>query len=214
MQRQQSTLTYVAIPVTNSIQTDLISTFPTGTFQPKHGTSTFSIPSSPDTCGYADNGPCNFYDGFGFSGSGTSITIDAKVSSPVKAYTLMNAYQPTSGAQVATIEFVGDGGATVTYPLIGGEDIRDFYEHIWANTLNNGVSGVVARNAFQCDDPHTCLGAGGTGNVNTGGAGKYRVDEQQYSLRPLHRQALTQIVITDTANGMSPILLGLTVESN
>src|SRR5271165_6871106 len=53
---------YVRIPVNNSIQEDLISTFPVGMFKPKHGA--FSIPSKPKKCGYYSMGACNFYDGF------------------------------------------------------------------------------------------------------------------------------------------------------
>jgi hypothetical protein len=207
-----STLKHIVIPTTNSIQDDLISTFPEGTYKPKKGVGTFSIPSTPDTCGYAKTGACNFYDGF--TGSGTSITIKADVKDPVDAYTLMNAYSPPSGVQIATIEFVGGRGATVTFPLIAGEDIRDFYNGVYANTLSNGVTGVVANNVFECVDPTKCLGAGATGNVHTGDAGTYRVDEQQFTLSALDGQTLTKIVITDTNSGSTPLLLGLTIKSN
>jgi hypothetical protein len=202
---------YVKIPATDSIQTDLISTFPKGTYKPKHGWESFSIPSRPDKCGYAEMGPCNFYDGFGFDGSGSSITMKTNVPSPTDAYTLMNAYSPPAGAQIATIKFVGSGGATVTFDLVSGKDIRDFYNGSFENSLNNGVKGVVARNVFKCVDPKSCLGGGGTGNVHTGEAGDYRVDEQQYSLKGLKGQTLTKIILTDTYDGSQPILLGLTI---
>jgi hypothetical protein len=204
---------YVKIPAKDSIQTDLISTFPKGIFKPKLGWESFSIPSRPDTCGYAKAGACNFYDGFGFSGSGTSITMKTEVAKPVDAYTLMNAYSPPSGTQIATIEFEGSGGATVTFALVGGKDIRDFYNGGYADSLSNGITGVVARNVFKCVDPTTCLGAGGSGDVHTGDTGDYRVDEQQYSLKGLKGQTLTKIVLTDTNDGSQPILLGLTIES-
>lgn len=203
---------HVKIPADDSIQTDLISTFPEGNYKPKHGWETFSIPSQPDTCGYAESGPCNFYDGFGSSGSGKSITIKTKVAKAANAYTLVNAYSPPAGVQIATIEFEGNGGATVTYALIGGEDIRDFYNGNYANTLSNGVQGVTARNVFKCVDPTTCLGGGGTGNVNTGETGEYRVDEQRYSLAGLNGQTLTKVILTDTNDGSQPILLGLTAK--
>jgi len=203
----------IAIPVTDSIQTDLISTFPEGTYTPAHGSISFSIPSSPVTCGYAEDGPCNFYDGFGSAGSGMSITIKTSVKNPVYAYTLMNAYSPPSGVQLATIEFFGARGATVTFPLIAGEDIRDFYDGQYANDLTNGVTGVFARNVFVCVDPAKCLGAGGTGDVHTGRTGKYRVDEQRFTLSALDGETLTKIVLTDTNDGSSPILLGLTIKN-
>jgi hypothetical protein len=202
---------YVKIPATDSIQTDLISTFPKGTYKPKRGWESFSIPSRPDKCGYAKTGPCNFYDGFGFSGSGASITMKTEIPNAADAYTLMNAYSPPAGAQIATIEFVGSGGAAVKFALVSGKDIRDFYNGGFENSLSNGVKGVVARNVFKCVDPKTCLGGGGTGNVHTGEAGDYRVDEQRYSLKALKGQTLTKIVLTDTYDGSQPILLGLTI---
>jgi hypothetical protein len=210
---QAGHLTYLKTPVTNSIQSSLISTFPTGIFRPKRGKGAFRIPTKPDTCGYASNSACNFYDGFGSSGNGKSIKIRAKVAKPLEAYTLMNAYSPAVNEQLATIEFVGSGGAKAKFPLIAGKDIRDFYDGSFADTLSNGVSGVVAKNVFQCVDPKSCLGGGGTGNVHTGETGKYRVDEQQYDLSALKGQTLTKIVLTDTYDGSSPILLGVTVES-
>ncbi len=203
------TARYVKIPVTNSIQDDLISTFPVGIFKPKHGS--FSIPSKPKKCGYSDVGPCNFYDGF--SGSAAQITMKTSIAKPTTAYTLMNAYSPQPNQQLATIEFVGSGGAKVTFALIAGKDIRDFYDGDFADTLSNGVPGVVARNVFHCTDPKTCLGGGGTGNVHTGEQGKYRIDEQQYTLSALKGQTLKKVIVTDTYSGSTPILLGLTIES-
>jgi len=94
--------------------------------------------------------------------------MDVSISSPTDIYTLMNAYSPPPGVQLATIEFVGTGGASLTYPLIAGQDIRDFAQGGFANTLTNGVDGVEALNAFSCVDPTNCLGFGGTGNVKTG----------------------------------------------
>lgn len=205
----QLTAHYVTIPVTNSIQSDVINTFPVGMFKPKYGS--FSIPSKPATCGYAKNSACNFYDGF--AGNGASITIVTSIKAPAVAYTLMNAYSPQANQQLGTIEFVASGGKNVTFPLIGGKNIRDFYNGSFANTLSNGVPGTTARNVFHCVDPKTCLGGGGTGNVHTGFKGGYRVDEQQYTLAALKGQSLKKIVVSDTYAGSKPILLGLTIES-
>ena len=128
---------------------------------------------------------------------------------------LMNAYAPTAGAQIATIEFVGKGGAKNTFALVAGQDIRDFYDGIWADTLTNGISGVHAVNAFNCSDPSTCLGAAGTGDVETGFTGSYRLDEQEFTLSSdFATQELVQIIITDTNDGSVPIILGITTKSN
>jgi hypothetical protein len=204
----------VTIPANNSIQEDLIDTFPLGTFKADNQLATlFEIPSTPKTCGYNGLGPCNFYDAFGFDGDGQSITIDVSIPNVAHVFTLMNAYMPAAGQQLATIEFFGSDGATETFPLVAGQDIRDFYQGSFANTLTNGIPGVNAVNAFSCVDPTTCLGGGGTGNVTTGDAGIYVIDEQQFSLSPaFSTQDLVKIVITDTYDGSDPILLGITTD--
>jgi hypothetical protein len=166
-----------------------------------------------DTCGYTGTGACNFNDAFGFNGSGQAITIHLSIPDVTHVYTLMNAYMPMAGEQLATIEFVGSLGATETFPLVAGDDIRDFYHGDSANTLNNGITGVRALNAFTCVDPTSCLGAGGTGNVNTGDHGTYVIDEQVFALSAAFKtQNLVRIVITDTFNGSDPILLGITAD--
>jgi hypothetical protein len=203
----------VTIPTTNNIQTALISTVPTATFIANNALATpFGIPEAPGKCGPAGASPCNYYDGF--SGSGKSITMDVSIVSPTDIYILMNAYSPPPGVQLATIEFVGTGGASLTFPLIAGQDIRDFAQGGFANTLTNGVDGVEALNAFSCVDPTNCLGSAGTGNVKTGRQEPYVIDEQHFSLGTTFAgETLTQIVITDTHTGSTPLLLGVTVGS-
>lgn len=203
--------TFVPIPGDNNIQTALINTFPTGTFTANNTLATpFSISSAPGKCGPSGTAPCNIY---GFTASGQSITLNVSVASPTDVYTLINALSPPPGAQLGTIKFVGSAGASLTFPLIAGENIRDYYHGAWANTLNNGIAGVEAINAFSCVDPANCLGSGATGNVQTGNHGAYVVDEQDFSLGTTFAgQTLTQIVLSDTATGGgTPILLGVTV---
>ncbi len=204
--------TFVPIPVSNDIQTDLISTFPLGIFNANNLLATpFVIQANSGTCGVSGDAPCNFYDGFGFSGSGTALKIFTSVNSPTDVYTLMNAYQPQQGQVLATIEFIGSAGADITFPLIGGYNIRDFHLGNFANSLANGVAGATAYGAFLCNDPTTCLGGGSTSDVQTGNQGAYMVDEQDFSLgNAFAGQTLTEIIITDTFNGSDPILLGIT----
>lgn len=214
---QAQTFTYVPIPGTHNIQTNLINTFPTGTFIANNTLVTpFQISSAPGNCGTSNNGPCNYYDGFGSTGSGKSLTLSVTppIASPTDVYTLMNAYSPPVGQEIATIQFKGSGGATLSFQLIAGKDIRDYNQGGFANTLSNGIAGVEALNAFSCNDPSTCLGSGGTGNVLTGAHNNYVIDEQHYSLGTTFAgQSLTQIIITDTRNGSVPAVLGVTVES-
>jgi uncharacterized protein (TIGR03437 family) len=71
---------------------------------------------------------------------------------------------------------------------------------------------MEALNAFTCVAPDTCAGAGGTGDVKTGYAGTYNVDEQHFTLLAAFQgQTLTQVVITDTNSSSTPILLGMTI---
>jgi hypothetical protein len=207
--------TFVAIPENNCIQTNLISTFPVGYFVAANLLATpFNIPAAPGTCGFTSAGPCNFNDALGGNGLGKSLPIDVAIPHATHVFTLMNAYAPTAGAPIAIIQFFGSRGATQTFPLIAGQNIRDFYHGSFANTLSNGIPGAHAVNAFHCDDPNTCLGAGGTGNVTTGSPGLYVVDEQAFTLKPEFAvQTLVRITITDTHNGSTPILLGITALS-
>lgn len=206
--------TYVPIAGDGNIQTQLISTIPTGIFIANNALATpFSISAAPGTCGPAGISPCNAL-AFGLSSGGQSVTLSVSIPNATDVYTLMNALMPPSGAQIATIKFVGSQGASLTFPLIAGQDIRDYYQGAFANTLTNGIPGVEALNALTCVDPTSCLGSGGTGNVQTGNRGTYVADEQHFSLGTTFLgQTLTQIIITDTFNGAAPVLLGATVGS-
>lgn len=201
--------TFLPFQGNGNIQTELMNTFPVGSFAAGNALATpFSIASAPGNCGPSASLPCNYYR-FALNASGSSITIKTTVGSPTDIYTLMNAYDPAPGQQLATITFVGSAGAILTFPLIGGADIRDVHQSQYADTLGNGVPGVQALNAFSCTVPTSCLDLSGAGP-----AGMYFIDEQHYSLGTAFlNQTLTQIVITDTYNGSEPILLGLTVGS-
>src|SRR5580704_8739937 len=92
----------------------------------------------------------------------------------------LNGYSPAG--TLGTIEFVGSGGATQTFSLVSNGNVRDFYNGVYANSLNSPpVPGSSAAVAFQCSTP-SCSGGGGTGDVTTGASGTYRVDEQDFVL--------------------------------
>ena len=176
---------------TANIQTNLIKEFPTGNYVATNALGTpFRI--------VADGNGKNFND----SGA---VTISTSVKSAYHVYTLMNAYAPGSGT-VATVEFIGDGGADQVFTLSGSVGIRDFYQGVHAN----GINGTTTQNAFFISNVQD---AGGTGNVNTGLVGNYVVDEQDYALGAAFlSQTLTQIKVNGAGNG-TPILLGVTVLS-
>jgi hypothetical protein len=193
-----SVTTHLAFTFTHDIQTNLIKEFPTGKFAPA-GTwkASFSIPKANPN---STRNPYNFYD------AGQTLTISTSIYGVTSVYTLMNAYSPPDGATIATVTFTGSAGATKSFALVAGTNIRDFYQGEYANSIN----GTTTRNAFMVQDVQD---AGGTGNVNTGAVGTYVVDEQQFKLpAAFHSQTLTQITITPSGSG-TPILLGATAKS-
>jgi len=215
---EAATETYITdFTKTNDIQTGLINTFPTGVLTPTNSFgASFDITSSGSSCGIAGlpgAGACNFYDGFNFT-SGRSLTVPVGVAGVTDVYTLMNAYWASADTgQVATVEFFGSAGATETFTLDGGSNIRDFFlsNPVTTSTIN----GTTTQNAFLCNDPSTCLGAGATGNVTTGRTGNYGVDEQQFALdSSFAGQTLVDFVITNDCACTSPILLGVTAVSS
>lgn len=190
--------TEVAFVGTNDIQTSLIKQFPVGYFTAHNAWATkFYIPKAAPN---ATKPKFNFWD------SGSILTIRTSVAHPTVVHTLMNAYSPVAGDQIGTIEFFGSAGARQTVKLIAGQNIRDFYHGAWANTIN----GTTARNAFTIMGVQ---GGAGTGNVQTGLVGTYLIDEQDFALVAAFRsQTLTRIVLTTSAAGGRPILLGVTVD--
>jgi hypothetical protein len=189
-----------------NIQSNLISTFPTGTYTPTNGVdgvtgNNFGAPFSIGT------GTTNFeqiYVG--------PLTITTDVAHVTNVFTLINGYSPAG--TLGTIEFVGSGGATQTFSLVSNGNVRDFYNGVYANNLNSPpVPGSSAAVAFQCSTP-SCSGGGGTGDVTTGASGTYRLDEQDFVLNSsFASQDLVEIIITNSGgtNGDSvPILLGVT----
>lgn len=119
--------TYVAIPGDDNIQTTLMNTFPTGTFTANNALATqFVISGAPGKCGPTGAAPCNFYDGFGLSGSGLSVTLNVSVANPTDVYTLMNAFNPAPGEQLATITFLEPGAQALPLPSSAGRTSEIF----------------------------------------------------------------------------------------
>ena len=111
--------TYTPISFTGNgnIQSNLISTFPTGSYTP--GNNSFGVPFSIPSTGNNFNA---------ISGSGSQLTITTSVSDVTNVFTLMNAYSPQPNDQIASIEFIATGGVSETFDLIAGTNIRDFYQ--------------------------------------------------------------------------------------
>ncbi len=208
---QAQMMTPVALPYNDNLQTSLISTVPSGVFVNQQGYGTpFQIPTT-STASCPVSGPCNYFSDTSF---GQSITIDVSVPNATYVDTLLNATAPQDGATLGTIQFIGDGGASATFALIAGHNIRDYFEGNFANNLLDDVPGVEAFNYFACTAPVDCLGSGGTGNVQTGSHGNYFVDQQRFTLdASFASQTLTKIVLTNSTTSSAFLLSGVTVES-
>jgi hypothetical protein len=191
-----STYTPISFTSNGNIQSQLISMFPTGTYTPSNNSfgAPFSIgPSSGNN--------------FDAVAAGGPLTITTSVPDVTNVYTLINAYSPNPGSTIGTIEFIGSLGATETFNLVAGTNVRDFYQGSFANLIN----GTTTQNAFMCNNPNTCLGGGGTGNVMTGETGNYVIDEQNFTLdAAFATQSLAEIILTNDGTGSTPIILGVT----
>ena len=165
----------------------LQSTYPGGIFNPSNGLgASFNITS--------DANGNNFEQLSGSNGqlfSPGSFTVNVGVAGVTDVYTLMNAYAPTSGATLTTVEFVGSAGADQTFTLVNGVDVRDYFQGSFANTIN----GTTTQQAFSV------FGPGYVGGVN-GVVGTFVLDEQHFALNSAFAtQTLQQIVYTYSGAG-------------
>ena len=188
-------------PITNftttgDIQTNLIQQVPTGAFVTSNAFATpFNIPAGQN---------------FGEAAKGT-VTASVGLADVTDVYTLINGYAPVSGDVIGTLTFSFSDGAQETQTLVGGSNIRDFFQGTFANTL----SSSNAENAFTFSNT---TGGAGTDNASTGASGTYLVDEQDWSIGD--SSTLTSVALSTAAGNLinggtgngSPILLGLTVE--
>jgi hypothetical protein len=192
--------TYITDFTKNANLQTLQSTYPSGSFTPSNGLgASFNITS--------DANGNNFEQLSGSNGqlfSPGSFTVNVGVAGVTDVYTLMNAYAPTSGATLTTVEFVGSAGADQTFTLVNGVDVRDYFQGSFANTIN----GTTTRQAFSV------FGPGYVGGMN-GVVGTFVLDEQHFALNPAFAtQTLQQIVYTYSGAEGTPILAGVTVATS
>jgi hypothetical protein len=161
------------------------STFPSGS--QNFGGVPFAIPTSPN----------NYWSGAlaGNCGPGTvSLTIPVGVSGVTSAFALLNSYNGQAGPDAYLyITFTGSGGATLTRPLVGDVNVRNYNSGGYTQTINNTS----------------------TVQVWTNGEGQ-RLDRQQYILPPAFAdQVLTSVTITDTGTYLESraVFSGLTVST-
>ena len=125
----------------------------------------------------------------------------------------MNAYGPQNGATIGTITFDFSDASSYAINLVGGVNVRDFYQGSYANS----TSANYVENAYTY--ANITGGAAGT-NSSNGDFGTYVFDEQDFSIAPFAAgKTLTGIQPSSpNSNGINsgngtgtPILLGLTV---
>jgi hypothetical protein len=180
-----------------NLQSLLQADYPSGIFTPSNGLgASFNITS--------DLNGNNFEQLSGTNGqlfSPGSFTVNVGVAGVTDAYTLMNAYAPTSGATLTTVEFIGSAGADQTFTLVNGVDVRDYFQGSFANTIN----GTTTQQAFSV------FGAGNVGGL-TGVVGTFVLDEQHFALNSAFAtQTLEDIVYTYSGAEGTPILAGVSV---
>ncbi|MFY9676095.1 MAG: hypothetical protein WCB53_04865 [Terriglobales bacterium] len=136
-------------------------------------------------------------------GSGTvSITIPVNVAKVKTVYTLMNTEWGSTESGLITITFTGSAGATWTFSLTGGVNVRDYNNGSYTDTCICQLPGGV--------------GQSGTINAWTNSAGAQRLDEQIYELpSAFATQTLQSITITDSGSELvqRAILAAVTVST-
>jgi hypothetical protein len=164
-------------------------TFPTGS--QNFGGVPFAIAAGPNNY-WAGAAAANFGPGV------VRLTVPVGVSGVTSAFTLLNSMWGFAGPTAYLyITFTGSDGATVTQPLVGNVNVRDYNDDDNTNTINN-TSTVQAW---------------------TNGEGQ-RLDRQEYIL-PVEfaSQVLTSVTITDAGNegngtdGSRAVLAALTVST-
>jgi hypothetical protein len=84
-------------------------------------------------------------------GGTTSFTVNTSVFGATTVYTLMNSAFGTAGKNIASIEFVGTGGADATFDVIEGLNIRDHFNDGFNNSATNIVPNEYGGGADRLD---------------------------------------------------------------
>jgi hypothetical protein len=157
------------------------STFPSGS--QSYDNVTFNIPTSNNAW---------FANVAAGGGSGqVSVTIPVNVKNVKTVYTLMNTFWGITQSGLLSVTFTGTNGATWTYNLTGGTDLRDYNQNgSTTNTISCQLPGL----------PKKTTGAIGTVGAWNNGQGQ-RLDMQIFALpKSFATQTLTSVTITDNGN--------------
>jgi RHS repeat-associated protein len=125
--------------------------------------------------------------------------IPVNITDPTTVYTLINSVWGEYGDTVGSVEFKASGGLDYSVNLVEGQDIRDFNNDGYNNTIGQGA-----------------LGGTYLGSVYYGG-GQSRLDEQGFVLPTAFQSAtLTDIILHATGNDPDgiPFLAAATVATS
>ncbi len=122
------------------------------------------------------------------------LRVPVDVFGATSVQTLMDTAWGTSTPGLASVEFIGTGGADYVLNLVGGVDVRDYNRNVFTNTIN----GTTTQNVFTTSD------------------GQNRLDKQSIALpAAFASQTLLQIAFIDNGANYSQRLFvaGVTVET-
>jgi hypothetical protein len=125
------------------------------------------------------------------NGAGTvSVTIPINVVGATTVSTLMNTFWGQAAAE-DVVTFTGSAGAIYSVNLVGNQNIRDYNNYVWTNSISGTTTNAWNNNNGQ------------------------RLDEQIFNLpSEFADQTLESMSITDSGNQVSSrvFLAGLTVD--
>ena len=146
----------------------------------------------------------------------TGITNGAPAIVPVgvfgvtDVYTLLNGFAPNAGQTGATVTFTGSAGATQTFTLVNGTDVRDFYQGNFANTINGTTTQQIL--SVMDNGGANTGGTPQTSNAKSGSFGTYVFDAQHFTLNSAFAtQTLTGFTVTNGSGSIANILSAVTV---
>jgi hypothetical protein len=188
-----------------NLQTDYCSCYPTGLISDSnaYGTGAIGYDITSDGNGF-NMQKIDFTTASGNSGYTTNILPN--IVNPVAVYLLLNIQGALAGKESAVVTITGTGGATQTFDLFNGQDVRSLYLNDPVNTFN-GLQPT--KNVYSSVNPV----AGHLGN------GVYVLDEVRLTLSAAFAgQQLLSIEVDETlgvgglgVNGL-PLLSGITVD--
>ena len=131
--------------------------------------------------------------------SPSSFDVPVNVANPTTVYTLINSGWGVYGDTVGAVEFKATGGLDYTVNLVEGQNIRDYNNDGFNNTIGQGALGGIYL-----------------GTASFGG-GQVRLDEQGFTLPSSFQSAtLTDIILHGYGDDPigDPFLAAATVTSN